>query len=367
MNAPPVTVLMPVYNGERHVHHAIDSILSQTHREFEFVIVDDGSTDRTRELVSSYRDSRIRLVAMNRNVGLSAALNEGIRLAQAPLIARQDADDVSEPSRLARQFVVMAERPDLALLGSQAVAIAEDGTPTGIVRRPVAPTSIRWFSVFDNPFIHTSVMFRTDAVRALGGFDPKYDPFSQDYDLWCRLMEKYTVANLSDKLVRYRVSDTSISGALTPDGPETDYQRRFECILRELTTRQARRIFGADTISDADATLISGLVLGLDRTEVEDFLSVFERLLGRYREKWHDGEAVDFRWTLARQFDALAVRVRPATRASALTIYAYVLRRHAELARSVSWSRGLAVLLLGGAGRERLARWKRRHPSLARG
>src|SRR5688572_21702961 len=129
---PDVTVLMAVYNGERHVRAAIESVLSQTHRNFEFLIVDDGSTDRSAEIVSSCRDSRVRLVTMDRNAGLSTALNEGLRLAQAPLVARQDADDLSEPDRLERQLAVMAGRPDVALVGSQAVVIAEDGTPTGV-------------------------------------------------------------------------------------------------------------------------------------------------------------------------------------------------------------------------------------------
>jgi glycosyltransferase involved in cell wall biosynthesis len=363
---PDVTVLMAVYNGERHVRHAIESILSQTHRDFEFVIVDDGSTDRTAELVSSYRDSRVRLVTMNRNVGLSTALNEGLRLAQAPLVARQDVDDLSEPERLARQLAAMAARPDLALLGTQGVDIDEDGVPTGTVRRCTEPGSIRWFSIFDNPFIHTSVMFRTDVARALGGFDPAYDPFLQDYDLWCRMMETHAVANLPDTLVRYRVSDTSIIGSLDTAGPGSEYRRRFERIIRELTARQTRRVLGSDALSDAEEPLTAGFLLGLERASIGAFLSLFERLLSRYRERYPDCASADFRWTLARQFDALAFRVRPPTRESVLAIYFHVLRHHPAVTASVSWPRILPALLLGKTGRDRLARWKRRHPVLAK-
>jgi glycosyltransferase involved in cell wall biosynthesis len=362
-----VTVLMAVHNGERHLQPAIDSILSQTWRDFEFLIVDDGSTDHTAGILASYRDSRVRVRTIDRNVGLSAALNEGLRLAQAPLVARQDADDLSEPDRLASQVAVMAERPTLALLGSQAVALAEDGTPTGTVFRCVEPAAIRWFSGFDNPFIHTSVMFRSDMVRALGGFNGAYDPFSQDYDLWSRLMENHAVANLPDKLVRYRVSDTSIIGALDPDGRQSEYQRRFDGIVRELTARQARHVFGTDAISETEAPLVASLALGVDRSSLGLFLSLFERLLSQYRAQCHDCASLDFRRTLARQFEALAFRVKPATRGSALAIYRHVLGHHAELATSVSWPRALAVLLFGRAGRDRLARWKRRRPSLARG
>jgi glycosyltransferase involved in cell wall biosynthesis len=357
---------MAVYNGDRHVGRAIESVLSQTHQNFQFVIVDDGSTDRTREVVLSYRDPRVRLVVMNRNVGLSAALNEGLRQANASLVASQDAEDVSEPSRLERQFAVMTAQPRLALLGSQAVAIAEDGTPIGIVRRCVEPATIRWFSVFDNPFIHTSVIFRSGVARALGGFNAAYDPFSQDYDLWCRIMDTHDVANMPDTLVRYRVSETSIIGALDAENGDDQYKGRFERIVRELVATQARRVFGAAAISDADASLMAGLVLGIDVVRLENFLSLFERLLGRYQELCPDWSSTDFRRTLSRQFEALAFRARPATRQSTLSIYMHVLRHHPTVAASVSWPRTIAMLLLGKAGRDRLARWKRRRPVLAR-
>src|SRR5262245_711789 len=139
---------MPVRNGERHLRDAIDSILRQTHREFEFLIVDDGSTDRSQEIVSSYRESRIRFVTMARQAGLSAALNEGLRLAKAAIIARQDADDVSESDRLSRQLAKMEAHPEIALLGSQAVAVTEAGRQTGTVYRPTELRSMRWFSAF---------------------------------------------------------------------------------------------------------------------------------------------------------------------------------------------------------------------------
>src|SRR5215203_213494 len=107
-------------------------------------------------------------------------------------------------------------------------------------------------------------MFRTDVVRALGGFNAVYDPFSQDYDLWCRLMEQHAAANLPQKLVRYRVSETSIIGALDAEGDRADYQNRFHGIVRELTARQSRRIFGDAAVSDSDAPLVASLALGLE-------------------------------------------------------------------------------------------------------
>jgi glycosyltransferase involved in cell wall biosynthesis len=351
---PDVSVVMAVYNGERHLAAAIDSILAQTHRNFELIVVDDGSTDRSFEIASSKADARVRIVRLAPNRGLSAALNEGVRAAAAPLTARQDADDLAEPSRLARQIAFMGAHPAVALLGTQAMAIAEDGHATGVVRRPVGRDSIRWFSVFDNPFIHTSVMFRTAVVLAAGGYDAAYDPFSQDYDLWCRIAQHHDVANLEEALVRYRVSDTSIIGAVG-DHP-SDYSRRFDTVVRELTTRQVGRLFGEDAVSDTEADLLAAPVRGIPPDRMAAFLRLFERLLARFQRTDSGG---DFNWTLARQFDAVAFRVRPSSRAAVARIYLHIARRHPEILGQVSWTRTLSLLALGRTGRDRLGQWWR--------
>jgi hypothetical protein len=209
-------------------------------------------------------------------------------------------------------------------------------------------------------------MFRADIARDLGGFNSTYDPFSQDYDLWCRLMHRHAAVNLSDRLVKYRVSGTSIIGSLDAGQPANDYQKRFERGVRELTAQQARRVLGADAVSDADATLIAGFALGLDASAVSRFLSMFERLLLQYSTQHADCGSSDFRVLLARQFEALAFRVRPATRESMRSIYFHAFRRHPEILMSFSQGRMLAALLLGRSGRDWLARWKRRSVMIAK-
>src|SRR5258708_31795371 len=155
---------MPVFNGMRHVGAAVESILAQTYRDFELLVVDDGSSDRSLEIVRSYRDARIRVLVNERNLGLAASLNRGLSESRCALIARQDADDLSLPNRLERQVAVMRQRPELALLGTQASAIDVDGRPLKAVDRPIDEVSIRWYGLFDNPFVHTSVMFRRALV-----------------------------------------------------------------------------------------------------------------------------------------------------------------------------------------------------------
>ncbi|MBY0493530.1 MAG: glycosyltransferase [Cyanobacteria bacterium] len=353
---PDVSVLMAVYNGARHLPAAIDSILSQTHRNFELVIVDDGSTDRSADIAAARNDGRINLIRLPHNRGLSTALNEGLRAAAAPLIARQDADDLAEPERLARQLAFMNTHQDVALLGTQGTVIAEDDHVTGVVTRPTGQDSIRFFSIFDNPFIHTSVTFKAAVAKECGGYNAAYDPFSQDYDLWCRIAEHHAIANLDERLIRYRVSETSIIGAVRDDGSNNEYDRGFDRVVRELTLRQARRLLGADAVSDSEADLLAAPVRGLPPDRVNAFLSLFDRLLDRFGG---DRDGGDFNATLARLFDAVAFRLRPSSRIAAAAIYLHAGTNHPAALRHISWERMASLLAFGRSGRDRIGQWWR--------
>jgi glycosyltransferase involved in cell wall biosynthesis len=358
---PSVSVLMAVYNGERHLASAIDSILAQTHHDFEFIIVDDGSTDRSANIVRRYTDPRIRLIALGQNAGLSAALNAGLQTVTSPMVARHDADDRSEPTRLARQLTAMRARPSLALLGSRATVINERGASTGTVWRPIGARSIRWYGLFDNPFAHTSVMFKTSVVRDdLGGYDASFDPFSQDWALWCRLMERHDVDNLQDRLVRYRVVPSSIIGALDGKDEEHRYRQRFGEIIRQIVSRNAPRTLGDGVMDEAGALALADFVLGVDEAQVPGFLALFERVLTAFRARHPEAcDSPDFLDTLAHQFDAIAYRTIPPTRRSAVAVYRHALVRHPQLARHLSWSRALSLAILGKRGRGQLAELRR--------
>jgi glycosyltransferase involved in cell wall biosynthesis len=348
---PSVTVLMTLFNSERHLRPAIDSILAQTYRAFELLIVDDGSSDGSRAIVASYDDPRIRLVVNSRNLGLSAALNRGLSLASGELIARQDPDDLSMRDRLERQIAVMADSADLAILGTQAYGIDEDDRPMKAVNRPLDEVSIRWYGLFDNPFIHTSVLFRRDLVRACGEFDTSLDPYAQDYALWSLVMRRHTVRNLSDRLVTYRVRASSISGAVE-GAPEVDGRRpKFERVVRTLVQRNVVSTFGRD-VTAADAELAADFVLGIPREDLARFLTMFSRLLRLYQTRYPDsGQSADFARTLARQADAIAYRVSPPGRSAALRVYAALLGLEPGLVRRLPWLRVAVLLLLGREGR----------------
>jgi glycosyltransferase involved in cell wall biosynthesis len=208
---PKVTVLMAVYHGERYIREAVESILCQTFRDFQFLIINDGSTDNTRDLILSYDDPRIVLVDNEHNVGQTRSLNRGLDLAAGELIARQDADDISEPERLAKQVAFLDRHPEVALLGTWYKEIDLHGTVVGDRKLPCNTTDIRWSLLFFCPFVHSSAMLRKSVVSKQIGFYKEALACSQDYELWHRIARRFPVANLPEPLVRLRTTPWSMT------------------------------------------------------------------------------------------------------------------------------------------------------------
>ena len=201
---PQITVVMPVRNGARWLGEAVESVVAQTLSGWELIAVDDGSTDDTPRILGEWerRDRRIRVVRQDA-LGLVAALNRGLTDACALLIARLDADDRAMPQRLERQLHHLYAHPDVALLGSWAQEIDERGTRRGVLKPATEHEALARILMQSNPFVHSSVTFRTDAVRRLGGFRPAFRA-GEDYDLWLRIAETARLANLPEPLVEYR-------------------------------------------------------------------------------------------------------------------------------------------------------------------
>jgi glycosyltransferase involved in cell wall biosynthesis len=201
----PVSVVMPVYNAEKYVGEAVKSILAQTFRDFEFLIVDDGSTDSSLAILQEYaaRDSRIRLVSRP-NTGYLVALNEMLERAEGEWIARMDADDIALPERFERQLRYLADHPDCVMVGSRAIIIDPDGhTLTTMVdafsHEDIDSTLMKGESCV----FHPAVMFRKQAALELGGYRKEYE-FAEDMDLWLRFAEIGRIANLDEPLLKYR-------------------------------------------------------------------------------------------------------------------------------------------------------------------
>lgn len=207
---PKVSVIMPVRDGERWVSEAIRSVRDQTLAAFELVVIDDGSTDATPDILvaAAAADPRIVVLQQQRD-GLVAALNRGLAAARAPLIARLDADDVALPDRLARQVDHMAAHPGVVLLGGWATIIDEQGRPKGREMRP-SPKNLRATLMKKSPFIHPTVMFRAEAAHRVGGYHAAFEA-GEDYDFWLRLADVGEIAILPELLIRYREHGGSVT------------------------------------------------------------------------------------------------------------------------------------------------------------
>lgn len=206
---------MSVLNGEKYLRESIESILRQTFTDFEFLIIDDGSSDETPAILRAYAeaDQRIRIETNPRRMGLTASLNKGLALARAPIIARQDADDVSFPIRLEVQRRILDDSPGVVLVSGRVETIDVEGKITGKVRpsRPARDTLIPWMLLFYNYLIgHSLAMFRRDVVRSIGGYDLHYT-YSQDYELWLRLSRMGQIKLPEVMLLQLRMHGESIS------------------------------------------------------------------------------------------------------------------------------------------------------------
>jgi glycosyltransferase involved in cell wall biosynthesis len=210
VETPLVTVVVAAHNAEDYIEQSLSSLLSQTLRDLEIIVVDDASTDSTAEKVRSFQDPRIRLISLEANVGPAAARNAAIERARGSYLAILDADDVSRSQRLETQVRFLRSHPEIGVVGSQIRVIDERGGLLGFRRYPQDPLAIdralrRW-----NPLAHSSVMARTDLVRRAGGYDGRV-AVCHDYDLWCRLaIEEARFANLPCILIDYRIHASSI-------------------------------------------------------------------------------------------------------------------------------------------------------------
>lgn len=212
-SAPAISVAMSVYNGGAYLAEAIESVLTQSFTDFEFLILDDGSQDASRSIAESYasRDPRIRLIARE-NRGLVASLNELFAVAGAPLVARFDADDICAQTRFARQAAFLAAHPDHGLIGCDTPYIDAAGAPARNppIQRPHDHAELI-ANLEDGPLIcHSAVMVRREAVLAAGGYRPAYR-HAEDYDLWLRLASRTKLANLPEPLLHYRISPDQVS------------------------------------------------------------------------------------------------------------------------------------------------------------
>lgn len=228
-----VTVLMPVYNAEKFLGEAIESILSQTFTDFDFLIIDDASTDRSASIIEGYSDPRIRVVRNEVNLGISGTLNKGIELSHTELIARMDADDISHPTRLQKQINYFEQHADCALLSTWTRIITEDKKE---VKAEKFKTEYYYYNLnFDCWIYHPTVMYKRSAVLDVGGYSTRY---GEDFDLFWKLTRKYPFGNIEEVLLDYRVTSQSLH--------QVTHKKEYDEAVSEQVARNIRFYTGED-------------------------------------------------------------------------------------------------------------------------
>jgi glycosyltransferase involved in cell wall biosynthesis len=202
-----ISVLLPVYNAGLPLRSAIESILCQEYNEFEFLIIDDTSTDGSVEIIREYerQDSRIRAIFHSSNQGLATTLNEGLHIAGGSLVARMDQDDESLPNRLKVQCQFMTDHPEAVVAGSYVFHMGITRGKDRLVKLPTGPSQITEMLKNENCLYHPSVIIRRQEILHIGGYRREFKN-AEDYDLWLRVSNRYQIANIPIPLIRYRFS-----------------------------------------------------------------------------------------------------------------------------------------------------------------
>ena len=259
---------MAVKNGEDRISQSIQSLLNQTYTNFELIIINDGSSDRTLEILESFNDPRIRLYSqINRGVAISA--NRGLALAKGKYIARQDHDDLSKPDRLEKQILFLESNPEISLLGTGAEIYTDKGQSGRYHNHPTNPIILSIELLFDNPFVHSSIMFRREIIKRIGLYNPNQaiTPLD-DYDFISRVAAVFKVANLPEKLVEYYESSNSLTSNFRKEASHLNLE------LKNKKTRiMTRNICVFLGISPADLRIIcfSDLYAKIPMVKTENF------------------------------------------------------------------------------------------------
>lgn len=241
--SPLVSVILSVYNGAKYLNDAIASILGQTYSNFELIIINNGSTDGSAEIIADFTDSRIRMYSQD-NSRLAAALNRGISLAKGEFIARQDADDIALPERFEKQVAFLEINPDCGLVGTWAMILEEERETDRSHKHSSENLALQFELLFDNPFVHSSVMIRASVFEKVSPYSTSEDRQPEDYELWSRIAREFEVANIPDALQVYR----EVKGSMSRTGVNPFLDRLVNLSAENLARLLAREASDTDVV-----------------------------------------------------------------------------------------------------------------------
>ena len=228
-DCPIVSIIMPAYNEEKHIAEAINSILNQTFENFEFIIINDGSIDRTEAIILSYSDPRIIYVKNEINLKLINSLNKGLSLARGKYIARMDSDDISLPERLQKQVLYMETHPDIGICGAQLIVFGTENTK---MEFPLEQEDLQLRLLWTSCYSHTLVMFRKEIMDKHNLRYPINYLHAEDYKFWTQWLEITKGANIDEHLAKYRFHLQSISHLYRSIQKQTIQQIRIEYLIQ---------------------------------------------------------------------------------------------------------------------------------------
>lgn len=265
---PLISVLMPVYNGQQYLAEAIESILNQTYKQFELLLLDDGSSDNSAQIIKDHKDSRIVYVKNETNKGLIFTLNRGIGLAKGTYIARMDADDVSVANRFEKQILEFEKDEKLVVCGSF-IKTFGNGSEEYVSHIPVTNAQIMSSIFFVCPFAHPSVMIKKESLLHLNEFYREDYKHSEDYDLWSRLVFVGNSKNIPEFLLNYRVHDKQVSTVFedhkyqSVSKIQTNLLSQFNIIPTDSESKFLLNLFKG--ISKKDENYLNSGVIFLDK------------------------------------------------------------------------------------------------------
>lgn len=273
-STPLISVIMPVFNGAAFLEEAIESILNQTYSHLEFIILDDGSTDPSLDIIKGFEDPRIKLLVSEKNRGIIHQLNKGVGLAAGKYIARMDADDISKANRLQLQCDFLEQNSDIDLVGSQAVYIDEKGRKLGKTSNlPTNAETIRIYSLFYSPFVHPAVFGRTEVFKE-NAYVPEVA--AEDQYLWVKILNRHKAANLPHPLLYHRSHRHNITKKLIEkyiDSSRAVYLKAFQQIGITLSEKELSLLVAITALNQKM----------LDKTHLAELDQFLQKLI-----RWND-------------------------------------------------------------------------------
>lgn len=290
MNSPKVTILMAVYNCEIYVCDAIESMLGQTFKDFEVLIINDSSKDRSLDILAAYDDPRIKIIHNDTNIGLTRSLNRGLAAAKGDFIARMDCDDISMAHRLEKQVAFLEQHPDIGILGSSCLLFKGSQKEENILHMPESDLNIRWKSLLANPFLHSTVIIRQSVLKQNSlGYDEAIAT-AQDYDLWTRILRHTHGANLREPLIRLRKHHD----AITSTQRKAQLKNHDIIALRTIRDNLREMDVTPEEVSQLRALFVGGkeVMLGLNTADLDTrqvslsalYLDLFDAFLRRHSQ-----------------------------------------------------------------------------------